>query len=99
MHVCYRIQHGAVETGSTYNSGCEQYRDAIPAAIGLPNVFEDAQDNGTLTDDEMYTRGRLPNLAWGRLNGSTYVAMLNLVPRVHISVSVNVPFFWASSNT
>jgi len=32
MHAWYKIQHGDVETGSTYNFGCEEGRNAIPTA-------------------------------------------------------------------
>ena len=55
MHACYRIQHGDVETGSTYNSGCKQDSDAIPAAT--PRFSRTPQKSGALTDTEICTGG------------------------------------------
>jgi len=64
VHAWYRIKHGDVETGSTYNSGCEQDRDAIPAAT--------LRFSGTSRWLEHWPTTKcaraVPNLAWRRRN-------------------------------
>ena len=64
MHACYRIQHRDIETGSTYNSGCKQDRDAIPAATPR---FSRTPRRVEHRPTPKYARV-VPNLAWRRRN-------------------------------
>ena len=60
MHAWCSLQHGDVETGSTYNTyklGCEQDKDAILRAS------DDVLTSGTLTDIEICMRSAEINMA------------------------------------
>ena len=64
VHARYRVEHGDIETGSSNNSGCEQDRDAIPAATPMFSTTPRRMEH---RPTPKFARA-VPILAWRRRN-------------------------------
>ena len=91
MQAWYRIQHGDVETGSTYKLGCEQDIDAIPTATPR---FSMTPSRLVHSPTSKYARV-VQKSAWRRRNRKCLQVrlqtMLNSVLSMYVSLLISGP--------